>query len=185
MTTKTLLLDVDGVVADCATQIHKFAQNLLGRQVPTPDAWEHYDFTQSLKLSEQEEEMFFAAAKHAYFPRLIELYPGAFTQVQALKRRYDIAFVTSPWSGNPIWQFARTCLLDEFELPVIHIDKDQKYRIRGDVLVDDRPETLERGGGSWHGILFSQPWNRHSSYPHRISSLDELLDERRICRTAA
>jgi 5'(3')-deoxyribonucleotidase len=168
---KTLLLDVDGVIADCATAVHAFTENLVKRRLPPPSHWSTWIFEDSMGLSYDESELFKHKIKQSDVAQRIRLYPDALEQVFDLKNLYDVVFVTAHWDGYPAWVPARDELLAPFHRPIIHTH--HKHCVQGDILLDDRASTLERGG-PWKPLLFDRPWNQDSKVT-RIRSLKELL----------
>lgn len=168
---KTLLLDVDGVIADCSKAVHVFAETLFQRSLPDPGLWVVWEHDEAMCLTPEESRHFHLRAQSSHFPWSIGLYPGAAELIEQLKEKFDVCFVTAPWRGNNHWVPARDELLRPFELPIIYTS--EKHRIIGDILVDDKPATIERGG-PWRGYLYSQPWNHKCGMP-RITSLKELL----------
>lgn len=168
---KVLLCDVDGVIADCATQIHAFAEELFERQFPTPDKWYDWNHEDALGLTPEEAGYFHRCALVSDFPHYIKLYPGAAELVHELKEAYDVVFLTAPWRGNSSWVVARENLLQQFDCDIVFTSA--KHRVPGDILCDDKQLTIERGG-PWRGLLYTRPWNLKSNMP-RISCLSELL----------
>ncbi|QST02760.1 hypothetical protein IMZ31_19615 (plasmid) [Pontibacillus sp. ALD_SL1] len=58
----------------------------------------------------------------------------------------------------------------------------EKHRIRGDVLIDDKPQTfLAHRALGMECLLVDQPYNRHIDTSYRYHSLLEAED--RICKS--
>lgn len=169
---KTLLLDVDGVIADCASAVHNWAGRRFGREFAPPASWETYDFATNLSLSSEEASEFYRKILNSKIPRSIHLYPDAEASVKALKQHFDVVFVTSHWRKMPDWVYYRDELLEPFDCDIVYTHN--KSRVVGDILCDDKASILE-AGGPWKGVLFNRPWNRHSVYDTRIDHLWELI----------
>lgn len=171
-----LLLDCDGIVADCASAVHKFATELLPHvSIPPIGDWDEYAFEESMRLSEQDAERFHLRARlDATIPYDITLYPGAVEDVTALQEVAEVVFVTAPWDGMFTWMPWRAELLKVFDAEVIFTHN--KSRVLGDYLVDDKVSTLRCPKKPWKPLLFSRPWNRHDKTLPRVSSLKEVLE---------
>lgn len=170
MTKKTLLLDVDGCIADCSSPVHSFAQNLLGRELPLPSTWAAWDHVEAMGLNPEEAELFHTSIKRSYVADFIDLYEGADASVRRLIEAFDLVFVTAQWRQYDAWVPARERLLEPFGRPVIFTH--EKWRVQGQILCDDNPDNLVRG--DFCPILFDATHNQ-SSEIQRIFSLDELL----------
>ncbi len=169
---KTLLLDVDGVCADCASAIHSFTEFAYERELPHPHDWnsdfpEAFGFTKPRDVAE-----FYSLCKHSFNPHSIELYPGAGDLIKVLKRHFEVVFVTAEWKGMERWVVARERLLAPLDCELIFTHS--KHRVLGDLLVDDKASTISKGG-PWKGLLFTRPWNASLLGFERVGSLEEVL----------
>jgi 5'(3')-deoxyribonucleotidase len=174
---KTILLDCDGVLADCATPIHRAAERALGRSLPTPKDWFDFEFHISMGLDDGER---FRLYEHIHEEDCVGWhvapYLGAVDFVEdLLVAGYDVAAVTAHWTLGGVlghWVPARCELIKEcfFDIPVVFTH--HKARVRGDFLLDDGAHnaSVERG------ILFDQPWNRNHDHPRRARSYAEVLE---------
>lgn len=172
---KTVLLDVDGVIADCMTPVHRAAEGILGRPLPRPDQWEHFEFKDALQLDSREDELLHQALlSDDRVGREILLYPGAYKFVKTLSRHADVVFVTSHWRRMPHWVPARDALLENCFPGLDIVYTHSKTRVLGDVLVDDKPKNILEN--RHRGLLFSRPWNRHAVGLKRVESYEQILE---------
>lgn len=163
-----VLLDVDGVVADCGSAMHRLAESFFGMRFPAPSTWTEYDVTKSLGLQAADVKRFWELARSTVWADSIDLYPHALAGVSALREHADVAFCTSPWRGNASWCHYRYELLHRHFPGVDVIQTSAKHRIVGDYLVEDKPEMVALGGrGRWRGLLWDQPYNRATSVDAR------------------
>lgn len=171
---KTLLLDVDGVIADCHTPIKVFAELWLEKKVPPLDEWSDFEFPASMKLTDEEGYRFHDLAEEYFNPRDITLHPGSVEAVAELKKQAEVVFVTSHWKGMESWVPARDELLAQFDCDVIYTHS--KHRVKGDILVDDKLATL-KNKGDWEPVCFHRPWNQFGRWPglRVVGSLMEVL----------
>ena len=88
----------------------------------------------------------------------------------------DVVICTSPWVTNP------TCASDKLD----SIEKligtgwarrtiiaSDKTRVRGDLLIDDKPDVLGHFEPTWEHIYFTQSWNAGRTDHRRIDSWAE------------
>lgn len=170
-----LLLDVDGVIADCSTAVHEFAERLLGRKLHHPDVWHAWEHPEALGLNEEETRLFQHCARASEFPYHIEIYPGADEAVFTLKEHFDVCFVTAAWRDNKHWVHARDALLEPFGCDVVYTHA--KHRVAGNFFCDDKVENVLRGAHGTVNILFERSYNKHATgITYRVKSLLELVD---------
>lgn len=92
---------------------------------------------------------------------------------QMLKLGYDVRIVTSPWVSNP------TCASDKMSWVVRNLGKEwgqrmiittDKTLVRGDWLIDDKPDVKGLMTPTWEHIYFTQPVNASRTDKRRISA---------------
>ena len=171
---KTLLLDVDGVIADVATPVYKVAESICARPLPPPDQWQHHVFHLAMDLSSTEFELFDRAMRFDDdIGWKIDLYPGAEDFVKEVSKSYDVCFVTAQWKRMNHWVVSRENLLSEYFPDIDVIFTHQKFRVRGDILVDDQPDHVVSVQS--RGVLFDRPWNRNFKAERRALDYEHLL----------
>jgi 5'(3')-deoxyribonucleotidase len=180
-----VLLDVDGVLADFVGAFLGVVRDRLGRE-HTPEDIHSFGIANSLNLSKDEFDTCAEVVSQPGFGRTLAIYPGAQEGVAALQRIADVYIVTSPWNSNPTWTHDREWwLYENFHIPynrVVHTSA--KHLVRGDVLVDDKVDTVatwceEHPGCT--GIVWDTPHNRREPWGWlRTNSWDRLIEEVRI-----
>jgi 5'(3')-deoxyribonucleotidase len=159
---KYLLLDVDGPVADFVGGVLKHTKK------PVVFKEGEWDLMKMLD-PEDRERLRGHYLKDTTFWENLPVVDGAIEGVGLLEIRYHIVWVTSPWFSCYGWESARRYWLNKH----FHMDKkghsyiptSAKKLIRGDVMVDDKPENLNQ----WllaskdhnRAMLFDTPYNRH------------------------
>jgi 5'-nucleotidase len=105
----------------------------------------------------------------------VEIMPGALEAVKELREQGDeIYFVTAGYSpGKLAWLQFKTLLPMDYTGAFNYIVCHAKHLIQGDILVDDRPSTIE--GFPGFGILFDRPWNQSFKWPYRAKDWKEAL----------
>lgn len=180
-----VLLDCDGVLADFIGGALRIVNTMLGTGYVPTDVTE-FDFTKSLGLPARAaaDVKRMIGATHGFAASLAVL-PGAVDGVRRLREVADVYVVTSPWNSNPTWMSEREAWLDRhFAIPhrqVIHTAA--KHICVGDVLVDDKTETVDRWR-EWHpgGVAVQwstlhnrrDPWDGQSTNDWSVL-IDELL----------
>lgn len=91
---------------------------------------------------------------------------------EMLKAGYDVRIVTSPWISNP------TCASDKLNWVVTHLGSSWAQRtvitvdktlVRGDWLIDDKPEIKGSVPPTWEHIWFDAPVNQGLTGRRRIA----------------
>jgi 5'(3')-deoxyribonucleotidase len=179
MMNQTVLLDVDGVLADFAGALLRWAGPKHSREQLT-----EWDLMKALGI-ESRQAAFDEYASEPGFCESLPVIDGAQDFVESLRRVADIVIVTSPYSAARLWTFERLRWLEHHfgfsKYDVIFAKR--KYLVQGDIMIDDGPQNIDpfvRGGGQCkRGILISQPWNaEHGDYPGatRAHSLKHALE---------
>lgn len=147
-----ILLDCDGVLAD-------FGGGLLDILGGRPLV---YDFISELPAALAADVR--KRCNDPGFWRTLEPIEGAIEGVATLREFAEVYVVSSPWSTCVGWHYARLKWLEAafgFGRESF-VATPSKFLVFGDVLVEDRPETLvqwlEQNPG--RGILFDQAYNR-------------------------
>jgi 5'(3')-deoxyribonucleotidase len=147
MKRKTIILDVDGVVADFVG----------GLGIKNQDDYE-IAWTPAHKT----------LLRSPHFWESLDPIPGAVDVVYRLMDSgYGIVFCSAPWDGCREWHAARGVWLrkhfgDRFEF--IAARKQGKHLVRGDVFIDDHVGTVRHWQAKnpfGRGLIYSQPWNKH------------------------
>lgn len=159
---KTILLDVDGVVADCATPVYEFAKTLFeDKELPPPEKWEHYEFEKAMGLNRNEADVFQVEIRRANnIGEQIKFYPEAQSFIEFLATDNQVVFVTTPWRGLTHWVEARYELLRPYAGRKNFggvIFTEDKHHVSGDWLIDDKWSNMFQTPD--RGILFARPWN--------------------------
>lgn len=169
--TRRVGLDVDGVLGDILTPLMTIASELLQREVAIShlQSWSLDDLFVGEEAALLPE--LWRRAGEPGFCRALTLYPGAVEGVEALREAgAELFIVTSPLHDAPTWTHEREgWLLEHFGIPrhrVIHAH--EKYAFSGAMLVDDKPENIERWAEEHDGnaILWHQPWNEQHVFRH-------------------
>lgn len=101
--------------------------------------------------------------KEPSFWKEIPVLPGAFQVLQNLHRFHNVTIVTAPWGTAPIMKDVKVSwVLDHF--PFFKkseiIFNNQKWLVPGDVIFDDKPETIEKCKADKITVVPDQPYNR-------------------------
>lgn len=163
--TRTILLDVDGVLADFVGAYLSLLERELGI-VATREQVTDFDIGASLGLtSAQSSQMKRAIGSCEGLARCLAVYPGAVFGLRELEKLGEVYIVTSPWNSNPTWTHDREhWLRANFGIPhsrVIHTSA--KYLVRGDVFIDDKTTAVAKWRNEHPGklpVVWSTPHNR-------------------------
>ena len=175
-----ILVDMDGVIADWG---HAYGQSLDAHGEAAALIPRHAD-QRSFNLNEgrtDAEKAIIAEVmvQKGFYSRLRPI-PGAKAALKAmLKAGHDVRIVTSPWVSNP------TCASDKLNWVAKHygdhwaqrvIITTDKTLVRGDYLVDDKPEVKGDAVPTWEHVLFDQPYNRDVTNRRRITDWSQWAE---------
>lgn len=178
-----ILIDQDGVIADWGRAFNEaldfYGEDAAG--IPRHEQQTTFNLNEGRTLRERailKEVM----GKEGFY-RGLQPIPGARTALRRLRGDgFDVRIVTSPWVSNP------TCASDKLNWVARYygaqwaqrvILTTDKTLVRGDFLIDDKPEVTGAVTPSWEHILFTQPYNRDVIGKRRIpdwSDYGMLLD---------
>lgn len=173
-----ILVDMDGVIADWGAEYGR-QLSILGEEADNiPRHRDQRSFNLDAGRTKREQQLIAIAMNDSEFYRNLAPIPGAKTALKAaLKAGHDVRIVTSPWVSNP------TCASDKLNWVVRYygahwgqrvIITTDKTLVRGDVLIDDKPEVTGSDDPTWEHILFDQPYNREVENKRRITRWTEL-----------
>lgn len=164
---KTIIVDVDDVILDMVPSWLKKYNLECDDDLNLDDIWnwnirdfikpEHvarfFDYLDDPEL-------------YAHMPPI----PGAMTAIEILKQKYIVIFATA--NSNPGQKYRLYEL--EFLDGAMHVVAEHKQYLRGDVIIDDKPETIKNFPG--FAIVFDRPWNRDFDWPFRAHNWGEALN---------
>lgn len=171
-----IIMDIDGVIADLVGAIIKLMNDdgvAISKSSITD--WEVDQF-----LPEG------APSFSTYFGRpdiyrFVQRIDGAVDTVGiARELGHRVIFVTSAYKGTEGTKF--NWLLNSGFSPSKddYIECSDKSLIRGDIIIDDRPETIKNFPGA--AIVFSQPWNAHIDFGPGVWRADTHSEVQLIIR---
>lgn len=174
-----ILIDVDGVICDFVSGYCELVEGVTGRKYALADVTD-YDFTAfclSIDERRQVEHLLFQRA----MVRCLHALPGSQAGVAGLAARgAEIVFVTSPWRGHPTWASEREEWLGDLFPGYPVVSTHAKYVCAGDVMIDDRPEHLQRwyaSTRSGHPLLWDAPYNQGIKILQRVRSWADVYRE--------
>lgn len=175
---KRVLLDCDGVIADFVSSYLALLNKHGGTSYTHEDITD-WDIVGCLKVPPSVYEPANAEIDY-HFCRDLSPIAGAVEGTRALAKVCDLYIVTSPWVGCRGWTEARyEWLLEHCGIKskqVLH--GSAKHVCKGDFLVDDKESTIVQWAAEYPtatGIVWAQPWNRHTAHPYRTNDWDALL----------
>ncbi len=172
MEIKTILVDMDGVLADFDFQFIKiWRERYPGRfqldQDNRTSSRISDDFPSDLRKDVRE-----IYTTPGFYRSLPEI-PGAIKAINDMAQfGIDVWICTSP-----LLEY-ENCVLEKYQWIDYHLGKPwteriiltrNKILVRGDVLIDDCPDISDRDSASWEQILFDAPCNRSISTMKRMT----------------
>lgn len=190
----TLLLDVDGVLADFPALYRELARTVVDRALPPYELQTQWRMHDALGLSERETKRVDARLLESGVAQTIRPYPGVIDNVKALMQEADVVFVTSPIEISPTWCYDRTCwLVRHFGMyageRVVHTY--EKQYVSGNLFIDDKPSNIAKWLKHWAvrggtvgvsriALLWDWPFNSEENDPstagmRRSHDWDEVM----------
>lgn len=170
-----ILLDMDGVLAN-------FDQGVM-------DEWQRRYPDEPLRPYVERQEFFIdhdhpdhmrprleAIYRAPGFFRALDVIPGSQAAVQAmLARGWQVAVCTAPLLGVP------TCMSEKHDWLAQHFGDEMARRmiialdktvVRGDILIDDRPQIVGQWPPQWEHVIYDHPYNRQAGHQRRLTWAD-------------
>ena len=167
-----LLVDMDGTIADLDADLahrlkergyNEWANQVINRR----------DFEYDIKLDSVAKQIM---SLPGFFSSLKPI-DGAVQALQQLQEEgWEIFFCTSPLSAY------EHCVPEKYKWIELHFGREWTRRIivtkdktlvRGDYLIDDRPQITGVAKPIWHHILYDQSYNKNFKIPRIISWKDQ------------
>ncbi len=136
---KRVLLDCDGPLSDFDERALRVLEGHVPEDWQTPlGVWSWLD-----ALSPDLRLYLTAHCVGSGFAAQMNAVDGAEEALERLQKLAQVYVVTTPWPNSPFWPAERIKWLEERGVPHDKIVlTSAKYVVRGDILVDDRPENL-------------------------------------------
>lgn len=158
-----ILVDQDGVIADWGGSGWNVGLDAYGEAaINIPRHADQRTFDLSHERTPDELQIIAEVMNNMDYGAL-EPIRGAKTALRAMLRAgHDVRIVTSPWPSNP------RCASAKIDWMVRHFGREwarrmvitmDKTLVRGDVLIDDKPEVKGDMVPEWEHIIFTQPYN--------------------------
>jgi 5'-nucleotidase len=159
-----VLIDMDGVIADWGRGYGLSLDRFGPAAANIPRHRDQRSFDLHAGRTPDEIEIIRQVMIEDGFYSRLDPIPGAKTALKAMvKAGHDVRIVTSPWVSNP------SCASDKLNWIVKHygshwgarvIITTDKTLVRGDYLIDDKPEVTGSQEPTWEHVLFDQPYNQ-------------------------
>jgi 5'(3')-deoxyribonucleotidase len=166
----TILLDVDGVLADFLGVFLKIASDACERTFTKEDVT---DWNLFKILPEDRRDLIKGVTCEKGFCEKLPIIEGSHDGLKVLRNFGDVYAVTSPWDDSESWCHERTKWLakhlDFNPRDVIYAHK--KSLVKGDVLIDDNASTVFEWvakNPEGFGLIWDAPYNRKLEESDRI-----------------
>jgi len=183
-----VLFDIDGVFADFITPCLQAVFEHTGKRY-THDDVQDWDIMKSLDIKPEQALAIYKAMERPGLCLKIPAYEGARAGVDRVREFADVWAVTSPFGGEH-WMHERDQWLIEkmgFDInDVLHVRSKRKHGVYGDILVEDKTETLVTWTSAWpksQGILFRRAYNERDlwdgmsshTWPGIVQAIESVL----------
>ncbi|NLE46046.1 MAG: 5'-3'-deoxyribonucleotidase [Chloroflexi bacterium] len=166
-----VLVDMDGVLADMDAGLERDWQALYGDEplIPTEDRMgAHFAGGHP---ADRVRRLRSVAAAPGFFLSLPPI-AGSVESVTAMREMGIDVFICS----TPLSEYEH-CVTEKYQWVEGHLGREwtrrliltsDKTLVRGDVLIDDKPEVKGLDVPSWEHVVFDQPYNRHVTGKRRL-----------------
>lgn len=175
-----VLVDMDDVVASWGAGYDELLDEHGDAAAGIPRHGDRTSWDLRAGRSKDEKRIIEKVMREPGFYRFLRAVPGARTALRQIRDAgHDIRFVSAPYVSNP------TCASDKLAWIERHygaswaqrvILTTDKTLVRGDVLIDDRPDITGAAVPEWEHIVFTQPYNVHITDRRRLSAWSEWRD---------
>lgn len=167
-----ILVDQDGPLANFEGSFLKNWQNSFPKELFIPLEERTTFYMQEQYPTHLTEKVHSIYSSPGFF-RNLEPTKGAIEAIKELvKLGHDVRICTSPLSRY------EHCVLEKFEWVEKHLGRQftkriiltkDKTMVRGDLLIDDKPEITGVFEPTWEHIVFDYPYNKHIKEKRRLS----------------
>jgi len=165
-----VLLDVDGPIADFMTPALDAIHRVTGRRFKAEEHTSGWDLFAGLGLSSDEIDAVLLSMQTPGLCLGIPTVDGAREGVEELRSFADVWAVTSPFGGEH-WMHERDAWLVKHmgfkKKDVLHVRAESKHGVFGDILVEDKIDTLQSWRMAWpdsHPVLFELSYNSNHGW---------------------
>jgi|SRR5690606_2798949 len=157
-----ILLDCDNVLSDFTSSVLQLIEERTGVSFSNEDI-KTWNIFKAINRPDLEHILADAIDREGLCIKMKPL-PGAKELVDALRHRYEVYVVTSPFLGRG-WAYERTRWLQcHFNIqPDRIVHTESKFLVKGDALVDDSGRNLKAWTAEWPGgvpILYDALYNQ-------------------------
>lgn len=181
--TRTILVDMDNVLADFDQGVSGLLQrDYPNIPLPAPRRDFYYDHDVAPEHRDAVKEI---QNREGFFAGL-QLTPWAVNGLQRIiNYGYTPQICTAAMDSNPTCEAEKAEWVERYLSPsfsflasTMIIDHD-KHLYDGLALIDDKPGIPNAAQATWTQIVFSQPYNKHLTTPHRLESwMDKSLPKK-------
>jgi 5'-nucleotidase len=178
-----ILIDMDGVLANWGAEWDRHAAEYLHLGLQLTDNQTSFDLAEG--LSDEGKQAVYSIMNRPDFYRVLEPFEGAAEALNTMVAEgHEVFLVTSPMVTN------HNCASDKLWWAEEYIGKgwakrtiitSDKTLVKGDVLIDDKPEIHGVAEPEWKHVYYTQPYNANKD-GERINDWSEW---RKILRETA
>lgn len=171
-----ILLDIDGVAANFIAGCLPYIFDITGRE-HTHDDVDKFMIEKALGLDEEQTKRLYEHVCSEGWVRGLPPYEDAKAGVASLREFADVVPVTAPFWTSKHWVIERyEWILEQLGIPQIEvIHAHAKFRIAGDMLIDDKMSHLVTWANAPHNVhsvgvpvLFKRRYNENEHFPVEI-----------------
>lgn len=170
----TILVDLDGVVADFeAGVLAIWHDRHPEKELFAPRTRPHFHIGEGLDPSDQQEVKEICQSKG--FFRNLPVIEGAQEALKTMTQQHDVYILTSagvtlPMAASEKYQWVTERLGATWLSRLIITPA--KHMVKGDILIDDKPQVRGETHAEWEHVLYDWPYNRTRTDLRRLTWTD-------------
>ena len=179
MNRPTVVLDVDGVVADFVGH----TLSILGDRAPVRSSLRIWGVTD--QFSDEDAQLCHLRWRAPGWCRTMPVLPWSYNAVDRLSLRANVLWATAPLPNAPHWVAERTAwLVQHFAAdPKSIFFVEDKSLVPGDIMVDDKPENVDKwatahpnGTALLWDAPYNEGWAPSTPNAHRVERWSQVFE---------
>lgn len=176
-------IDVDDVTAKFRQRIVDVANELFGWDKQLEDCTSTFEVEKAMNLTKTQNAKLWVEVNKRGYAQTLDVMEGAAAAIDALARRHNVYFVTSPLKSSETWVHDRTKWIRRHfgqTLSNSIIYTKRKHMVDVDVLIDDNVEILKKwadkrlersdGQREIYPVVYHWPYNAGAFHLRRYVS---------------
>ena len=176
---KKILVDMDGILNDFSPYFEYYAKTMYKYELDTAGRfdWQLLNYFYPIVSKKKAKKYIDTIMHDEIFWKTLPVKEDSQSILKKVCDRYEVYIATTPWESFSACRGLKIEWLEKY-FPFIKRDNiifsKEKWLLDGDVLIDDRPTTIDKFGRIT--ILIDYPYNKACTPTYRVNSWKEIGD---------